>query len=402
MRNHIYKPTTKRYSRIRPKNTRPQYGPRRNMGPKLDISAFINKELQPEQEVEAFVPEHTFRDFGLAPVISSIIEKRGYKNPTAIQDQIIPHIMQKTDVVGLANTGTGKTAAFLIPLIHKALENRGKGNGQVLVLAPTRELALQIDQEFRLFASQLSLYSTVCVGGESIGMQIRQLRRQNHFIIGTPGRVIDLIKRNVISLNTIHTVVLDEADRMLDMGFIQDIRFILAGIRKDRHTMLFSATMSPRIKGLISDFLRDPVMVSVKTHETPNNIHQDVVSCKNENKIDLLSRFLADQEFKKVLVFGRTKHGVERLCKELSRRGVKVDSIHSNKSHGQRQYALRNFKENRLQALVATDIAARGLDIEGVTHVINYELPATYEDYVHRIGRTGRGANKGKALTFVD
>jgi superfamily II DNA/RNA helicase len=253
-----------------------------------------------------------------------------------------------------------------------------------------------------LFARQLSLYSTVCVGGENIGAQIRQLRRKNHFIIGTPGRVIDLIKRNIIALNTIHTVVLDEADRMLDMGFIADIRFIMGKIPQDRHTLLFSATMSPRIQAMVSDFLRDPVTVSVKTHETPNSIHQDVVSCKNLNKIEVLSNFLANSEFKKVLVFGRTKHGVERLCKELSRRGVKVDSIHSNKTHGQRQYALRNFKENRVQALIATDIAARGLDIEGITHVINYEMPATYEDYVHRIGRTGRGIHKGKALTFVD
>jgi len=398
MRNHIYKATTQRYSRVRPKNTRPQFGPRRNTSPRLDISAFINKNAQPEQEIEAFVPQHSFGDFGLHTALCNIIAKRGYTQPTAIQDQIIPHIMRKTDVVGLANTGTGKTAAFLIPLIHKAIEN---GTQQVLVLAPTRELALQIDQEFRLFSRQLSLYSTVCVGGESIGMQIRQLRRRNHFIIGTPGRVIDLLKRNVISLHATHTVVLDEADRMLDMGFIADIRFILAGTPKDRHTMLFSATMSTRIKGLISDFLRDPVTVSVKTHETPNNIHQDVVSCKNLNKIDVLCNFLADNEFKKVLVFGRTKHGVERLCRDLAKRGIKVDSIHSNKSHGQRQYALRNFKENRLQALVATDIAARGLDIDGVTHVINYELPATYEDYVHRIGRTGRGVHKGKALTFV-
>ena len=403
MRNHIYRPTTKRYSRIRPKRSgfRPTAGgwKQNQRGPRLDISAFINKNAQPAQEVEAFMPEHSFSDFGLDPRLRGIIERRGYVQPTAIQDKIIPHIMHKTDVVGLANTGTGKTAAFLIPLVHAILE---QGDQQVLVLAPTRELALQIDQEFRLFARQLSLYSTVCVGGESIGAQIRQLRRKNHFIIGTPGRIIDLIRRKALLLSGVSTVVLDEADRMLDMGFIQDIRFIMSQVRLSRNTFLFSATMSPRIHALVHDFLKNPVVVSVKTHETPNTIHQDVVSVKNLNKIDVLSKFLAETEFKKVLVFGRTKHGVERLSRELARRGIKVDSIHSNKTHGQRQYALRNFKENRLQALIATDIAARGLDIDGITHVINYELPATYEDYVHRIGRTGRGANKGKALTFVD
>jgi ATP-dependent RNA helicase RhlE len=307
--------------------------------------------------------------------------------------------MNGRDVVGLANTGTGKTAAFLLPLIQKILGNR---NGQVLILTPTRELAIQIDQEFRAFSKSLGLYSVVCVGGANINMQIRDLRYLNHLIIGTPGRTIDLINRKCLHLGDVETVVLDEADQMLDMGFIKDIRLIMSHVPRERHTLCFAATMSSTIEALINNFLKDPISISVKTQATSKNVEQDIVKVRGLDKVEMLHGILNDPEFKKVLVFGRTKHGVEKLSKKLLHRGFKAESIHGNKSQSQRQRALKKFKDNQVQVLVATDVAARGLDIDSVTHVINYDLPATYDDYIHRIGRTGRGSKKGKALTFIE
>jgi ATP-dependent RNA helicase RhlE len=365
----------------------------------LDVSTFINKAAVITEKVEHFIPEHQFTDFKINPTILRTLEKSGYKQPTPIQDKIIPHILNNRDVVGLANTGTGKTAAFLIPLIHRIA---GDKNKQVLILTPTRELALQIDQEFRTFSRGLGLYSVVCVGGANIGVQIRELKYFNHLIIGTPGRIIDLINRKCLKLSDVETAVLDEADQMLDMGFINDIRLIMSNVPAERHTLCFAATMSPTIETLISKFLRDPITISVKTQATSKNVEQDIVKIRGLDKVDILHNILNDPEFKKVLVFGRTKHGVEKLSKKLITRGFKAESIHGNKSQSQRQRALKKFKENQAQVLVATDVAARGLDIDSVTHVINYDLPATYDDYVHRIGRTGRGTKKGKALTFIE
>jgi superfamily II DNA/RNA helicase len=232
--------------------------------------------------------------------------------------------------------------------------------------------------------------------------QMNDLRRSYNFVIGTPGRIKDLIERGCLKPNRFQTVVLDEADRMLDMGFINDMRFLMSAMPKTRQTLFFSATLSPDIKRIIGEFLNDPINISVKTGDTADNVDQDVVYVKNGPKIDLLHNLLIKPEFNKVLIFGRTKHGVERLSTLLSGRGFKSESIHGNKNHSQRQRALSQFKENRSQILVATDVAARGLDIPNVSHVINYELPATYEDYIHRIGRTGRAGKTGKALTFIE
>src|SRR3989344_1773379 len=262
------------------------------------------------EEAEHFTPEHSFADFKIDERLKRIVIAKGYSAPTPIQDRTIPHILHGLDVVGLANTGTGKTAAFLLPLINKVLLNPKE---QVLVLAPTRELALQIQQEFRLFSKNLSMYSVACVGGIGIGGQIRELRYHNSFFIGTPGRVIDLMKRGFLKVENISSVVLDEADRMLDMGFIDEMRFIIGKMPKKRHTLFFSATMSNSVKGLVNDFLSNPVTISVKTKDTPNTIEQDVVRVKGENKVDVLFNILKDAELKKVLVFGRTKHGVEKL-----------------------------------------------------------------------------------------
>jgi len=383
-------------------SSRSSYGVKRKYNNKkktgLDITSFINRAVVATETVKHFVPDNAFGDFEIDNKIKETLVNRGYETPTPIQDKVIPHVLRGEDVVGLANTGTGKTAAFLIPLIHKVLQDRKQ---QVLILAPTRELAIQIDEEFKVFASKLRMYSAVCVGGVNIGGQIRKLKASNHFIIGTPGRIIDLIKRDKLNLSRVKTVVLDEADRMLDMGFISDMRYIMKQVPDERQTLCFSATMSSEIERLVKDFLIEPVKISVKTIGASKNIDQDVVRINGRDKIDVLADYLEQDEFKKVIVFGRTKHGVSKLSTMLNKRGLNTESIHGNKTHGQRQNALRKFKEDRVTALIATDVAARGLDITNVTHVINYELPENYDDYIHRIGRTGRGKNKGQALTFV-
>ncbi len=384
--------------------SRPRFGGGRrsgggNTGLRINPAKFINKVTLTE-EAEVFKPEHKFSDFKIEESLKRGIEFKGYKEPTPIQDRSIPHILNGLDIVGIANTGTGKTAAFLIPLINKVLLNRRE---KVLIIVPTRELAIQIDEELQGFTGNMRIFSACCVGGMNIGRQISSLRREYNFVIGTPGRLKDLIDRRVLNLKEFNSLVLDEADRMLDMGFINDMRFVVSLMPKERHTLFFSATLSPDIERLIKDFLKDPVRISVKTRDTSKNVEQDVIKVeRGQDKLQILHDILSQKEFNKVLIFGRTKHGVERLSKMLAAKGFKAESIHGNKNHAQRQRALNSFKDNYIQILVATDVAARGLDIPDVSHVINYELPATYEDYVHRIGRTGRANKKGKALTFVE
>jgi len=369
-------------------------------GQRIDISKFISKAVVTTEAVTQFVPEHKFGDFQIDERLKANILIKGYSLPTPIQDRIIPYILKGNDVVGIANTGTGKTAAFLVPLINKVLLSPVE---QVLIVVPTRELALQIQDELKGFTKQMKLFSVCCVGGASIGRQISELRYKNNFIIGTPGRLKDLIERKNINLSQFKTVVLDEADRMLDMGFVNDMRYMMSRMPRPRHTLFFSATMSREIEGLIKEFLHEPVSVSVKTQDTSKNVDQDIIRiAQNTTKIDVLYDLLIKPEFAKVLVFGRTKHGVEKLSRVLEERGFKVASIHGNKNQSGRQRALAAFKEGKLQILVATDVAARGLDIVDVSHVINFDIPATYDDYVHRIGRTGRAGKTGKALTFVE
>ncbi|MEK7152123.1 MAG: DEAD/DEAH box helicase, partial [Patescibacteria group bacterium] len=366
---------------------------------RIDVSKFINKAVITEK-VEHFVPEHKFEDFKIHQQIKANIAAKGYTMPTPIQDRTIPHILRGSDVVGIANTGTGKTGAFLIPLINKVMTDPKEN---VLIVVPTRELAIQINEELKEFSKHTNIHSVCCVGGAHIGQQISGLRRAHRFVIGTPGRLKDLIKRKVLDLARFKSVVLDEADRMLDMGFLPDMRFMMACLPKERHTLFFSATLSREIETLIKEFLREPVSISVKTQDTAKNVDQDVVRVKRgDEKLDILHDLLIQPEFSKVLIFGKTKHGVENLSKLLVKRGFKAESIHGDKNQSKRQKALGLFKDNRAQILVATDVAARGLDISGISHVINYDIPATYDDYVHRIGRTGRAGKKGKALTFVE
>jgi len=363
-----------------------------------EISKFMNKTVVTTEE-PVFIPEHKFSDFDVNDHLKKNIIAKKYESPTPIQDKIIPHVLLGQDVVGLAATGTGKTAAFLIPLIDKVMKQKGD---RILIMAPTRELAVQIEKELAGFAKGLGFRGMVAVGGASIGPQISQLKHNPAFVIGTPGRLKDLMERRALDLSGFGTVVLDEADRMLDMGFIDDMRAILGKMRKERHTLFFSATMGKDIQKLIGDFLDQPVIISVKTRDTPSSVDQDVVRIpRGKDKFEVLSEMLKDREFSRVLVFGRTKFGVEKLAKALSRLHIHAESIHGNKTQGARQRALEAFKAGKVSVLVATDVAARGLDIPAVSHVINYDLPSTYEDYIHRIGRTGRAALKGKALTFV-
>ncbi|OGD68783.1 hypothetical protein A2996_00995 [Candidatus Campbellbacteria bacterium RIFCSPLOWO2_01_FULL_34_15] len=362
-----------------------------------DVSKFINKAV-PEKNVKPYTPKNSFADFLIDENLKRNILKTGYKHPTPIQDQAIPHVLNGSDIVGIANTGTGKTAAFIIPLLDKVIRNRKQN---IIIIAPTRELAIQINQELVKFAFGLKIFSVCAVGGMPIFRQISDLRRNYNFIIGTPGRVKDLVDRGHIPLEQFQTIVLDESDRMLDMGFINDMRFLMSAMPENHQTLFFSATLSDDIKNIINNFLTDPISISVRVNDTASSIDQDVVYVKNEVKLDLLHDLLIKPEFNKVLIFGKTKLGVEKLSERLSGRGLKVKSIHGNKNHTQRQHALKLFKENTVNILVATDVAARGLDIPNISHVINYELPSTYEDYIHRIGRTGRGGKAGKALTFI-
>ena len=373
---------------------RPQ---RAGRGERIDVSRFINKATIVEET--EFVPTHSFMEFAVDPRIKHNIGQKGYATPTPIQDKAIPLIIEGRDIVGIADTGTGKTGAFLIPLLDKVVKNRAE---RVLIMVPTRELALQIEEEYQGFSRGSGLLSVSVVGGANINPQIRRVRSDPFFVIGTPGRIKDLIERRVLDLSKFRTVVLDEADRMLDMGFIHDMRKILALLPRERQTLFFSATLSRDVEKLIGDFLNNPVMLSVKTGDTARTVHQDIVRLQGKHKLDVLHELLIQPEFSKVLVFGRTKHGVEKLAKHLAERGFKAESIHGNKNQSRRQKALALFKGSRVQVLVATDVAARGIDVEDVSHVINYDIPTTYEDYVHRIGRTGRAGKRGKALTFIE
>ena len=380
-------------ARWRPMTRRPRIG----RSQFSDVSKFIKKAI-PISEDKPYVAVNSFTGFSVDERLKKNVLVAGYHCPTPIQDQAIPHILNGRDIVGIANTGTGKTVAFIFPLLDKVAKDKKQN---VLIVAPTRELAIQINQELVKFSFGLSIFSVCVVGGMPIFRQINDLRRNHNFIIGTPGRIKDLIKRDCLRLNNFRTVVLDESDRMLDMGFINDMRFIMRAMPKERQTLFFSATLSADVKHVINEFLNDPISVSVKNGDTVHSVEQDVVYVKNAPKLDLLHDLLIKPEFSKVLIFGRTKHGVELLSNLLIARGFKAESIHGNKNHSQRQRALKLFKDNAVKVLVATDVAARGLDIPNVSHVINYELPSTYEDYIHRIGRTGRAGKTGKALTFV-
>jgi ATP-dependent RNA helicase RhlE len=348
-----------------------------------------------------------FEKLNLIPPILEALKKEGYTQPTPIQEQAIPVILAKRDLVGLAQTGTGKTAAFAIPILQilqaGSKEFKGKHTIKALILTPTRELAIQIGESFTAYGRYLGLRNTVIFGGVSQGAQTDALKAGVDILIATPGRLLDLMDQKYINLRHIKLFVLDEADRMLDMGFSHDVKRVIAQLPEIRQTMLFSATMPPEISKLAGDILKKPVRVAVTPiSSTVDAIEQTVYFVEKKDKKHLLVHLLKNRAIISALVFTRTKHGADKLTRDLVRAGVLAEAIHGNKSQNARQRALTKFKNKETRVLVATDIAARGIDIDELSHVINYNLPNIPETYVHRIGRTGRAGLGGEALSFCD
>lgn len=366
-------------------------------GQYIDPKRFVKAAKHVEKVI--YEPVNNFEDFAVEGLIKRNLAQRGFINPTQIQDKAIPVALEGHDVVGIANTGTGKTAAFLIPLLNSLIQDKDQS---ALVIAPTRELAVQIQEEARALAKGARIFDVLLIGGTPMYRQLRDLQRRPQLIIGTPGRMKDHIDRGTLHLRNVSTVVLDEVDRMLDMGFINDIRSILEGVPKDRQSLFFSATMSTNIEHLIRTFTNSPKTIMARTAETSDNVEQSVIHVKSGiEKMDKLHDLLTVEIVQKTLIFCETKRNTEKLSKDLATRGFRTDAMHGNKSQGQRQRALRKFKAGEVTILVATDVAARGIDVDGITHVVNYDVPHSYDDYTHRIGRTGRGDNTGNAVTFV-
>ncbi|MEP6706126.1 MAG: DEAD/DEAH box helicase [Pyrinomonadaceae bacterium] len=352
-----------------------------------------------------------FSQLGLAPAQVRSCESLGYTEPTPIQKQAIPVVLSGEDLIGCAETGTGKTAAFLLPIIQRITASEGGGTKgkasarpgvRVLVLAPTRELAAQIEMNYRELNPVKSNRSVILIGGANIRTQISELHRRPTVVIATPGRLLDLTERGAVDLSTVEVLVLDEADRMLDMGFLPAIRRVLAMVPAKRQTLLFSATMSSEIERLARTTMKAPKLIEVSTRgQAPILVKQTAYPVAQESKIALLLDLLERERFERVLVFTRTRRGAERLSHILEAREHSVNRIHADRTQPQREAALRGFRDGRTRVLVATDIAARGIDVDAVSHVINYDVPAAPEDYVHRIGRTGRAGNQGRAITIV-
>jgi ATP-dependent RNA helicase RhlE len=347
---------------------------------------------------------NSFNDFGLAEPILRALSEEKYVTPTPIQTQTIPLLLAKRDVVGIAQTGTGKTAAFALPILNALAANRVRPQPKhcrVLVLSPTRELSAQILDSFRAYGRHLRVQTALAIGGVNMGPQVRALAHGVDVLVATPGRLLDLIQSHALRLNDVEMFVLDEADRMLDMGFIRDIRKIVAKLPKERQTLLFSATMPSDIAELARHMLKDPAKVSVTPAATTvERIAQRIVHVDRGSKPQMLSELLRAEKVERVLVFTRTKHGADKVVRGLNKDGIAAEAIHGNKSQNQRERVLKNFRDGRVRTLVATDIAARGIDVEGISHVINFDLPNIPESYVHRIGRTARAGADGVAISL--
>lgn len=370
-------------------------------GPKKDYihpSRFV-KVGKPIEE-QHFEPMFKFADFEINDILKRNILNKGFTLPSPIQDQTIPLGLAGKDVIGVANTGTGKTIAFAIPVLNRMMADK---NSRTLIVAPTRELAQQIDDECRVVAKGSGLCGAILIGGTAMGPQLRDLNANPSIVIGTPGRIKDHIERGSLKLGNFNMVVLDEVDRMLDMGFLPDVTEILSRLSKPRQSFFFSATLDSKVRELIQTFSDNPVTISVKTGDTAESVHQDIVPYEtSRDKIDQLHDILLRPEMNKTIIFDDTQRSVERLSNDLIERGFKADAIHGGKSQGQRQRALKRFKDGQISVLVATDVAARGIDVTDISHVINFSTPSSYEDYVHRIGRAGRAGRVGYALTFVE
>jgi ATP-dependent RNA helicase RhlE len=350
----------------------------------------------------------SFEAFGLSEPILRAVVSEGYTTPTPIQSQAIPHLLAGRDLLGCAQTGTGKTAAFALPILHRLTSSGPRPHGRVgrirvLILSPTRELAAQIGESFHAYGRHTGLRHTVVFGGVGQQPQTRALQRGVDVLIATPGRLLDLMQQGYIDLGSVEIFVLDEADRMLDMGFIPDVRRIIAKLPSRRQTALFSATMPDAIAHLADTLLHDPVQIRIApVKATTELIEQSVIFVQRQHKPRLLANLLKTGKVTRALVFTRTKHGADRVVRQLQMSGIRADAIHGNKSQSARQRSLADFKLNRTPVLVATDIASRGIDVEGISHVLNYDLPIEPETYVHRIGRTGRAGASGIALSFCD
>jgi len=381
-------------SKRRPSRRRPQ------QTQKVDIAKFTN-EGTVNNERKAYVNQYSFDDFELHGKLIAKIKEKGFENPSEIQDKGILPALEGKDIVGIAGTGTGKTSAFLIPIIQHMLEY--KQEDYALIIAPTRELATQINDEFLSLARGLNIFSTCLIGGASIGENLKALRRKNHFIIGTPGRIQDMMKRKALKLTNFNVLVLDEFDRMLDMGFSKEIQEINKQMVTKDQTSLFSATLDPTQKNLVEEMTNRPVHVKAEqaTQDT-NAIAQEVRHVKGQDKIQMVKGLIDQEEKTRTILFSETKRKADQISQMLQKAGIAADAIHGDKSQRAREIALRKFKRGQVHVLVATDVVARGIDVKDVELVINYEAPKNYTDFVHRIGRTGRAGKTGRAVTLID
>ncbi len=354
------------------------------------------------QAEEVYYSKRFFDEMPLDIRLKENLKKKGFLKPTEIQDKTLEFLLEKRDLLGVAQTGTGKTGAFLIPIVERILKTEKKPFA--LIIVPTRELAIQIDKDFKSITKGLKLFSSCFIGGTNINRDIQELRRKSHVIIGTPRRILELIKHKELDLRETNSLVLDEFDKMLALGFLKEVEHITGAMHRRQHTMLFSATIDKKQLTSIQEILYNPITVKISKNDTTGeHIDQDIIKyTKEENKFDILCELLNTKEFNKVLLFEETKKGVDYLTKQLTKFNIKAESIHGDLTQSDRLNALKNFKDGDVQVLVATDVAARGIDVSNITHVINYQIPQNFDQYIHRIGRTGRAGKQGKAFTFVE
>jgi ATP-dependent RNA helicase RhlE len=398
-------------TRYAPKKNKPSGRPTNRRGPSKPNAKSKNRnqsKLDPKdlvkqaetKEVSNFEPSITFEQSSLHPKIKELLEVKGYKEPTEIQEKSLEALLAGRDLLGIAKTGSGKTAAFLLPILQRQIE----GKHPALVLAPTRELAVQIEEEYRSLSKGLRLSSVVYIGGTNMNRDLQQAGRETDLIVATPGRLLDLYQRRAISFRNLKVLVIDEFDRLLDMGFERDLNRIMDALPMDRQNLLFSATLDRTQERKISEILHDPVRLQISSGELTNDhVQQELVHLKaSDVKMDVLISMLKKEEFEKVIIFAETKRWVTKVNRKLRAAGIHSDEIHGDKSQNYRQRALNSFKAGKLQTLIATDVAARGIDVDDITHVINYQIPKTMDSYIHRVGRTGRAGKTGIAYTFVE
>ena len=366
----------------------------------LDAKLLVKK-AQPSGQA-GFRSETPFTKLNLQPTLLKNLKDKGYESMTNIQEQSIFPLMEGRDLLGISNTGSGKTGAFLIPIIEHAKADQQQFTA--LIVTPTRELALQIEEEFKTLSKGMNLYSATFIGGTNINSDFKSLNRKLHVIVGTPGRLLDLYDRKLLKLNQVNTLVLDEFDRMLDMGFVHDVKKLVNAMTKRSQTMLFSATLEPTQKALIDGLLDNPVVVKINSGGTTSeNVEQETIRVpEGRDKFEMLAGLFNDKTMDRVIIFTETKRLADRLSKKLNETGIKSGLIHGNKSQNFRNKTIEEFKNGTTRVLVATDVAARGIDVADVTHVINYQLPMSMDSYIHRIGRTGRAGKTGRAITFVN